>query len=86
MAIRFREADAQERPLEERLEGARRALREALELLGSGRPKGKGGRPPKPGAIPWKERRLDHLRVYRREYMRGWRARKRASQGGVADE
>jgi len=43
-------------------------------------PRGKGGRPI--GLNPWKDRKAAHLRVYKREYMRAYRARRKGDGSG----
>lgn len=50
------------------------ASKRATEEVAPVGKKGKGGRPPGPN--PWKDRKAEHLKAYRRAYMRGWRARR----------
>jgi hypothetical protein len=58
-----------------KLELARSAL-EAAPV--EAKAKGKGGRPKAPGLIPWKERNRDHLKAYKRAYMRDYMRARRA--------
>jgi len=71
----FRAAWAKEHPSEPFEVDGRVTPRAMAFITGCARQKGKGGRPP--GPTPWKDR----LKAYKREYMRVWRARRKARQG-----
>jgi hypothetical protein len=51
--------------------------RPALPVKPSGRAKSKGGRPKTAGLIPWKERKAEHLKAYKRAYMKAYMRRRR---------